>query len=245
MNFLRKKIDRPAPRSSCTPSAACARADRRPGRRTRRRASGSPRRPGRQSALVQVSVGQDVTLVVQPLERLLGRTKPRSYRPCARTARTAGAARRARRRRRTGPPRRRRAGRPAPPSSTARCPVRRRWSLVGSDGTGRAEQGPAHCGMVLSSRRYRRGPSPRSSSTSTQSVARASGGTGSLDSSCCGRGGNRSSPAARPAAAPRAARWAARRRRRRSGTARPSSAGGRTASRAAGRTAGTRPLRAR
>ena len=66
-------------------------------------------------AVVLVGLGQDVALVEQPAERLASTTRgPGRTAPCARSGRTAGAARRARRRRRTGRRRRRRPARCGP-----------------------------------------------------------------------------------------------------------------------------------
>lgn len=55
--------------------------------------------------------------------------------------------------------------------------------LVGSMYRSWYQELPAHCGITLVSRRYVCSPSPRSSSTLTQSTAFASGGEGSEDAS--------------------------------------------------------------
>ncbi len=83
-------------------------------------------------------------------------------------------------------------------------------------------------GIVFVSRKYVRGPSPRSSSTSTQSRLRPSAGSGweSASSGAKVRGAKLSTSGARRAASRRAGRSGSPSRRRRWGTAHPSSAPG-------------------
>ena len=183
------------------------------------------------AALVGVRVGLDVALVEQPVERLAASTRgPGRTAPCARTGRTAGAARRARRRRRTGR-RRRRRPRPAAPSSSARPPGRRSAFVVGRVEVAQlvpARAGPLRHRVGLAAVALRpvaqveldvdpvgrRGPAAASGSESSSSGSKVCGRVvvdlGQLDRQH--RLGQRDA-AARP-------------RRRRSGTARPSSAGG-------------------
>src|SRR4051812_28292204 len=56
-------------------------------------------------------------------------------------------------------------------------------SLLGSTYRSSYQDEPAHCGIVLVSRLYFFGPSPRSRVTSTHSVARDSGASGRLSAS--------------------------------------------------------------